>query len=100
MCATSADIKELAGEVRFMHYLCKKISNRVQTLQPSTDCTSTPGTSIENDRITQYIPCNTYKELQHLNEKLDMSPFFTRAVRISLSSNFKGQQTRWNKKKV
>ena len=81
MCGTSAEIKRLTGEVGFMHYLCKKISNHVHSQGSSTSGPATPGTNFKKDRITQYIPCNTYNELQHLNEKLDSPPFFSRAVR-------------------
>ena len=82
MCGISADVKSLVGDVQFMHYLCKKTNTRVQLMQPSATatCASPSGTCIK-ERITQYIPCCTYKELQHLDEKLDTETFFAHAVR-------------------
>lgn len=83
MLTTKSELKVLSGEVRFLHYLCKKTDNRLRKFQfNATESLSPAGSNIvDKDRITQYIPCNTYKELQHLNEKLDVgSAFFSRAV--------------------
>ena len=67
--------KELSSDVRHMHYL---ISRPLRSDGSASDAMK----SSKEDRITDYIPCHTYKELQDLNMRLDLDTlFFIHAVR-------------------
>ena len=60
-------IKELSSDVRHMHYLVSKSTKRESSGSVSNS---------SNDRITDFIPCHTYKELQELNRRLDVDKAF------------------------
>ena len=72
---TLDEVKELSSDVRHMHYL---ISRPLRSDGSASDAMK----SSKEDRITDYIPCHTYKELQDLNRRLDLDTlFFNHAVR-------------------
>ena len=63
----SDSVKELSSDVRHMHYLVTK-SSRIET--------GGLAAGSNEDRITDFIPCHTYKELQELNRRLDVDKGF------------------------
>lgn len=72
MVSIDEKLKVVSGDVEHMHYLVSKGRDSVAGSQ-SED-------SDKIDRITQYIPCATYKDYQTLNLKLEDKSFFHHCV--------------------
>lgn len=70
--ALDQKITGLQQDMHHTHYMLRKLARN----EPITE------EDLQNERITQYIPCQTYRELQNLEEKLDSNErFMKHAVR-------------------
>ena len=71
--------KEMKSSVEYLHYLVSRLNGS------KSDCEE----NIDNDRITNYIPCQTFHELQTFNLKLETDKsFFNHCVSHFLSYKF------------
>ena len=77
-----AETRELRKEVRHLHHLVTKKHKKSSSAENESE---------EEEILSDYIPCDTYSDLQQLEEKLWDKEFFERSVSITVSHNLLGR---------